>query len=114
MPASLNLLGTVGRAQPLALRTRGLQSKEVELAQGPKDEDDPTQLRRFAKRIAEMKWWNDNTSEKPAEAHDQGEQAGESQAPSEDQQPPTRDEEQPTTDDGPSSNGEASQTDETK
>ena len=75
MPARLNLLGTVGRAQPLALRTRGLQSKEVELAQGPKDEDDPTQLRRFAKRIAEMKWWNDNNSEKPAETQDQGEQA---------------------------------------
>jgi hypothetical protein len=111
MAAGLILLGTAGRAQPLVLRTRGLQTKEVELAKGPKDEDDPIQLRRFAKRIAEMKWWNDNSnSEKPAQ--DQGEQPP--QERSEDQQPPTRDEEQPTTGDGPSSNGETSQTDETK
>ena len=82
------------------------------MAKGPKDEDDPTQLRRFAKRIAEMKWWSDNNSEKPAETQDQGEQPPQDR--SEDQQPPTRDEEQPTTDDGPSSNGETSQTDETK
>jgi hypothetical protein len=77
--------------------------KEVELAKEPKDEDDPTQLRRFAQRIAEMKWWADNpNSEKPAETRDQGEHSGSvrPQATSEDQQRPT--------DQEPSSEGETS------
>jgi hypothetical protein len=111
MAAGLILLGTAGRAQPLVLRTRGLQTKEVELAKGPKDEDDPIQLRRFAKRIAEIKWWNDNSeSEKPAGTQDQSEQPGSErpQATSEDREPPTSDEQQPTNDDGPSSEGETS------
>jgi hypothetical protein len=41
----------------------------------PKDEEDPTGLRRFAKRIAEMKWWceeskgeqSEPTSEQPSQ-----------------------------------------------
>ena len=63
------------------------------MAKVPKDEDDPTQLRRFAKRIAEMKWWADNpNSDKPAETQDQGEYSDSErpQATSEDQQPPGR------------------------
>lgn len=61
----------------LVLQTRGLQVKEAEMTPQPKDENDPTQLRRFAKRIAEMKWWNDKSnSDKPAETEDQGAQPG--------------------------------------
>ena len=81
------------------------------MAKGPKDEDDPTRLLWFAKRIAEMKWWNNNsTSDKPAETPDQGEQPGseQPQTTSEDQQPPTQDEQQQTSDDRPSSEGETS------
>ena len=76
------------------------------MAKGPKDEDDPIQLRRFAKRIAEIKWWNDNSSsEKHAETQNQGEQPGSErpQATSEDQQPPTGTKQRPANDDGPSS-----------
>ena len=81
------------------------------MAKGPKDEDDPIRLRWFAKRIAEMKWWNNNSnSDKPAETQDHGEQPGseQPQATSEDQQPTTQDEQQQTSDDGPSSEDETS------
>jgi hypothetical protein len=51
---------------------RGLQVRGAEMTRQPKDENDHTQLRRFAKRIAEMKWWNDKSnSDKPAETRDQ-------------------------------------------
>jgi hypothetical protein len=83
--------------------------KEVDMANTPKDEDDPIQLRRFAKRIAEMKWWNNNSnSDEPAEAQDQGEQPGSGQpeVTSEHQQP--GDEQQQRSDDRPSSEGETS------
>ena len=92
-------------------QTRGLQTQEVQMAKGPKDEDDPTQLRRFARRIAEMKWWNDNSnSDRPAETQDQGEQPGaeQPQVTSEDRQPRTGDEQQQTIDDRASSEGETS------
>jgi hypothetical protein len=111
MPARPNLLGTGDEHNYWFCGRGALQTKEVELAKAPKDEDDPTQLRRFAKRIAEMKWWNNNSSlEKPAETQDQGEQPGSErpQATSEDQEPPTGDEQRPTNDDGPSSEGETS------
>lgn len=73
-----------------------------------KDENDPTQLRRFAKRITEMKWWTENSnSDNPAETRDHGEQLGSARPQvSEDQQPPTRDEQQ-TSDDEHSSEDEA-------
>ena len=46
------------------------------MAKGPKDDDDPTRLRWFAKRIADMKWWGENSKPaEPAKARDQGEQA---------------------------------------
>lgn len=76
-----------------------------------KDENDPTQLRRFAKRIAEMKWWNDKSnSDKPAETQDQGQQPGaeQPQPTSEDQPRSTGDEQQQTNGDEPSSKGERS------
>ena len=69
----------------------------------PKNEDDPTGLRQFAKRIAEMKWWreepkaeqSERTSEQPSQQpqseatpdQQQGE-AGNNQARSE--EPPTK------------------------
>ena len=101
-------------------QTRGLPTKEVELAKEPKDEDDPSQLRRFAKRIAEMKWWNNNShADGPAETQGEGEHSGseqpqvrsEDQEPhvtSEDQEPRTRDEQQQTNGNRPASQGEAS------
>ncbi len=50
-------IGFAGEAPP---------GEGVEMAKGPRDEDDPNQLRRFAKRIAEMKWWNNHSnSDKP-------------------------------------------------
>jgi hypothetical protein len=81
------------------------------MAKEPKDDDDPTRLRWFAKRIADMKWWGENSKpEEPAKARDQGEQAAsqEPQVTSEDQQPSPGDEQQQTTDEGPSSEGETS------
>jgi hypothetical protein len=95
----------------LVLQTRGLQVKEAEMTPQPKDENDPTQLRRFAKRIAEMKWWNDKSnSDRPEETQDQGEQSGsgQPQATSEDQQPPTGNEQQQLGKNKPSSEGETS------
>jgi hypothetical protein len=111
--------GNRGKSTTIGFVDEGPPTKEVELAQGPKDEDDPTQLRRFAKRIAEMKWWNNSNSDEPAGTQDRGEQSGSEgpQAPSEDQQPReprAGEEEQPTTGDGPSSDGETSKTNETK
>ena len=45
------------------------------MAKEPKDDNDPTRLRWFAKRIADMKWWGRNSkSEESAKAKDQGEQ----------------------------------------
>jgi hypothetical protein len=55
----------------------------------PKDENDPTRLRRFAKRIADMKWWDENSSSaEPAEIKDQEAASEETQLKSEDQQQP--------------------------
>jgi hypothetical protein len=61
-----------------------------------KEENDPAQLRRFAKRIAEMKWWIEKSnSENPGESRDDGEQPG-TERPHirEDEQRPTQDEQQ--------------------
>ena len=85
--------------------------KGAEMTPQPKDENDPTQLRRFAKRIAEMRWWNDKSnSDKPEETQDQGEQSGsgQPQVTSEEQQSPTGDEQQQTSDNKPLSEGETS------
>jgi hypothetical protein len=55
----------------------------------PKDEDDSTRLRWFAKRVADMKWWGENSkAEQPSEPAPASE---EPQATSEDAQPPTGD-----------------------
>src|ERR1700722_12774365 len=54
-----------------------------------KDENDPTRLRPFARRIAEMNWWQNNPkSEEPADP----EEETPAKAESEDQQPPADDE----------------------
>jgi hypothetical protein len=81
------------------------------MAKAPKDEDDPTRLRWFAQRIAEMIWWGEDPKpEQPAEPQDQpAEPASEEpQATSEGQKPPTGDEQQQKTDDGSTSEGETS------
>jgi hypothetical protein len=73
----------------------------------PKDENDPTRLNWFARRVAEMKWWENSNpkmpagpQEPPAEMeHQPGETASqqppettssqEPQAPNDEQLPPT-------------------------
>jgi hypothetical protein len=95
-------IGFAGEAPP---------GEGVEMAKGPRDEDDPNQLRRFAKRIAEMKWWNNHSnSDKPEATQVQGKQSGsgQSQVPSDDQQTPAGDQQQQTSDNKPSSEGETS------
>jgi hypothetical protein len=85
--------------------------KGAEMTPQPKDENDPTHLRRLAKRIAEMRWWNDKSnSDKPKETQDQGEQSGsgQPQVTSEEQQSPTGDEQQQTSANKPLSEGETS------
>ena len=68
------------------------------MAKEPKDDNYPTRLRWFAKRIADMMWWGEDPKpEQPAPTEPASE---EPQATSEGQEPPTGDEQQQTTDDG--------------
>jgi hypothetical protein len=52
------------------------------MAKEPKDENDPTGLRAFAKRIAQMKWWGEEPEaeqpgSEPASGQPQEQQQGE-------------------------------------
>jgi hypothetical protein len=57
------------------------------MAKEPKDEDDPTGLRQFAKRIAEMKWWREKPKAKQSkQASEQPSQQPQSEATPDQQQ----------------------------
>jgi hypothetical protein len=61
------------------------------MAKEPRDENDPTGLRRFANRIAELKWWQDHPkSKEQAGPEDQPEKTPSQEQLDEgqDQQPP--------------------------
>jgi hypothetical protein len=89
------------------------------MAKEPKDENDPTRLRWYAKRVAEMKWWGENEmkwwgekskSVKPAEPQEQPSEAASQQQPGTTSQEPQAqsDEQQPPMGSDPSSEGEIS------
>jgi hypothetical protein len=96
MAATAKVLERRGNTQ-VALGTVPPRVGSGDVGKGPKNEDDPIGQRWFAKRIADMKWWGENSKpEQRAEPQDQpAEPASEEpQATSEDQQPPTGDEQQ--------------------
>jgi hypothetical protein len=65
------------------------------MAKEPKDENDPTGLRGFAKRIAQMKWWGEETeAEQPGSepASEQPQEQQQSEAAPDQQQEQQQDE----------------------
>jgi hypothetical protein len=61
----------------------------------PKDENDPTGLRWFARRVAEMKWWGENSKPEDQDAPAERSEDMSSQNREDENQPPTGEESPP-------------------
>lgn len=79
------------------------------MAKDPKDENDPTRLRSFAQRIAQMKWWQDNPkSEDQAEREDQAEPEQQAEPEEQSEETPSKGQPDKSQDQQPPAGDEAS------